>query len=260
MSEYRFFFDENGTADLNAIDPNFPGFCLTGVLFEKTYYHSVARVEVDKFKNDIWHRTDVILHSRDIRKQNGDFAFLHVKEKREEFYLKLNRLIYDLNFQILCVFINKPQHLARYKQRAIDPYCLSLEFVMERMCLLFKQYSNSVGYMMGESRGKKEDRALLDVYHQLTDFGNPFIDDFSSITNFHLEKKEKNIAGLQIADLVGYPLSTKILHPERSNPAFDVFNNKIVRPENGNPLGYGIKIFPSPSVEIVNLFLNRKTG
>jgi len=91
--DYVLFMDETGDHNLRSIDHNFPVFCLAGCIFERRYYHQVVRPRVDAFKKRFWGTTDVILHSRDIRKHQGPFAFLGNAEKRGEFYTALNGLM-----------------------------------------------------------------------------------------------------------------------------------------------------------------------
>ena len=39
--------------------------------------------------------------------------------------------------------------------------------------------------------------------------------------------KAANIIGLQIADLIAYPIACHIMWPERPNPAFDIIKGNI---------------------------------
>ena len=48
-----------------------------------------------------------------------------------------------------------------------------------------------------------------------------------------------------LADLVAYPIATKIIYPERVNLAFEVLEDKFYRQfPNSDYLGYGLKVFP----------------
>ena len=69
---YVLFLDESGDHQLKTINKNFPVFCLAGCVFESEYYKTIVRPRVEEFKMSIWGHTDVILHSREIRKQEGD--------------------------------------------------------------------------------------------------------------------------------------------------------------------------------------------
>ena len=72
-----------------------------------------------------------------------------------------------------------------------------------------------------------------------------------------MEKKEANIAGLQIADLIAYPIAAKVLRPDAEQKAFDILVGKIdAAPANkgGSILGYGLNIFPQPTFDHYRVF------
>ena len=72
-----------------------------------------------------------------------------------------------------------------------------------------------------------------------------------------MEKKTANIAGLQIADLVAYPIAAKVLRPDLEQKAFDVVIGKLDKAsasKGSGILGYGLKIFPQPTFEHYNVF------
>jgi hypothetical protein len=64
-----------------------------GCIFERSHYHHVVRPRLDAFKIQFWNTTQVILHSREIRKHQGAFSFLDDRDRRESFYAALNALI-----------------------------------------------------------------------------------------------------------------------------------------------------------------------
>jgi hypothetical protein len=254
---YVLFIDESGDHNLKNIDSEFPIFCLAGCVFERGYYREIVRPKVDNFKKQFWGRNDVILVSHKIRKHQGDFAFLDNKEKRDCFYGAINDLINDLIFNIIAIVILKQRHLDQYGIVAINPYDLSLEFIMERFSMMMRSKNKKEdGYMIAESRGKNEDKLLKDEYMRLKTIGTKYLNPIN-ITSFWMEKKDENIAGLQIADLVAYPIATKIYRPTDTNPAFNVLQHKILsssKSKGDTILGYGLKIFPQPSLEHYLLF------
>jgi hypothetical protein len=46
---------------------------------------------------------------------------------------------------------------------------------------------------------------------------------------FTFRNKKENINGLQLADLVAYPIARYVIEPQRANPSFDVLSPKIYR-------------------------------
>ena len=246
------FLDESGDHNLLSIDRNFPVFCLAGCIFERSYYHHIVRPRLDAFKMQFWNTTQVILHSREIRKHQRAFSFLDDQDRRESFYAALNALIQELDFTILAIVILKQAHLNEYGLRARHPYHLSLEFILERYSLAMRRRGReSTGYILAESRGKREDRLLKAEYERLRG-GGSFFQNLGNITGFWMEKKGKNIAGLQIADLVAYPIAAKVLRPRSEQKAFDLLSEKIdAAPQHkgGGILGYGLKVFPQPTFD-----------
>lgn len=246
------FMDESGDHNLRSVDPNYPVFCLAGCVFERRYYHRIVRPRIDSFKMRFWNTTQVILHSRDIRKHHGAFSFLDDDDQRREFYGALNQLVCGLDFTVLAVVILKRPLLNQYGRWARHPYHLSLEFILERYSLLMRRRgSRSTGYVLVESRGKREDQVLKEEYRRLTGTGT-FYQDLDNITGFWMEKKAANLAGLQVADLVAYPVAVKVLRPYAEQKAFDVLVEKIdAAPGRGRRrlLGYGLKVFPQPTFD-----------
>lgn len=250
-----------GITNLRSVDPNFPIFCLAGCVFETSYYHGVVRPRIDALKLRFWDSKEVILHSSDIRKHRGAFSFLGDRIRRQHFYEACNDLIRGLEFTIVAVVILKTSHIQTYGKRARHPYHLSLEFILERYSQLVRRRGLwNRGYVLAESRGKHEDGLLKAEYRRLRRVGTPY-QGLRNLTGIWMEKKEKNIAGLQIADMVAYPIAAKVLRPDVEQKAFDVLRPKIEaapRHKGSYLLGYGLKIFPQPTLEH-HLFWGQKT-
>jgi hypothetical protein len=204
----------------------------------------------------------VILHSREIRRHHGAFSFLGEASKREEFYSALNDLLSDLDFIIVAVVILKRAHVNEYGDRARHPYHLSLAFMLERYSMMMRRRDrDSTGYILAESRGKLEDHLLKDEFQSLHDCGTFYESDLCNVTSLWMEKKEANIVGTQIADLVAYPVAAQVLRPDVPHKSFEVLRSKIdAAPEykGKHILGYGLKIFPQPTFEHL-LHLDQKT-
>ncbi len=95
-----------------------------------------------------------------------------------------------------------------------------------------------------EQRGKKEDKKLRGHFDQLFQIGTYYISS-QRIKNYNFsidfKPKGQNISGLQLADLIAYPIATYALDKSRANPAFDIVRTKIY--SKGGKL-HGLKIFP----------------
>lgn len=247
MSRYLLFLDESGDHGLKTIDPNFPVFVLTGLLFSESNYKVICE-KIDSFKKKFFKTNEVILHRRDMRKYESGFEILFNTEIKRKFYLELNKILSEADYKIVASAINKEKHIQTYGKLADDPYEIALTFVLERV--LFEADNNTDAtniHVTIEGRGKKEDAQLARRYNELLYRGTNQIkaDRLVNIYDEELEVrlKKDNDCGLQLADLCAYPIARYVMNNNEPNPAYDVIKNKIRKGSRG-VFGYGIKIFP----------------
>jgi len=188
---------------------------------------------------------EVILHSRDIRKQETKpFLVLRRKEIREKFYQDLNKLFKELYLVILASVIDKYKLKEQYGDHSDNPYYLSLGFIMERYAIFLREKGDT-GLMIIESRNKVDDELLYIAYSKIMLQGTGFMrsDEFQRrIKDLIFIPKKENEVGTQLADLAAYPIATHVL-PNRDKRAFEVLKTKV-RSKKGEIYGYGLKFFP----------------
>jgi len=196
--EYHFFMDETGDHGLTFIDENFPIFLLAGCLFEESEYQNIVN-EINSLKQEFFSTTEVILHSRDIRKCDGSFQILFDLEIKKRFYEKLNKIISNSKFTIISVAIDKKKHIEKYGKVADNPYSICLSYILERLifCTDRRNSSPTVSIVI-EKRGKKEDDLLLAHYNGIIDLGTFHVipDRFKKrIDTFSMVAKKDNNGG-----------------------------------------------------------------
>ena len=118
-------------------------------------------------------------------------------------------------FRLFMVVIDKKAHKERYGEAAIHPYHLCLTFLLERY-RGYLMYLGGKGDVLAESRGAKEDLALKAVYQEVWREGTFYISpqEFQKVLTsgqLKVKRKERNIAGLQLADLLAHPAKLDIL-------------------------------------------------
>src|SRR3989344_1866912 len=244
--KYQLFLDETGDHGLSSVDKNFPLFLLAGCLFENSELKKTEQ-EINDFKKEFFKTTNVILHSRDIRKCDGAFQILFDLEVKKKFYEKLNKIIGNAKFVIFGSGVNKEEHIKKYGRAAKDPYALSLSFIIERLIFCLDKKPGSISDIQIEKRGLKEDQLLLNQYNKILDNGTYFVTPDrlkKRVGKFESFLKRENIIGLQIADLCAYPLARHILNPSEPYPPFDIIKSKIYCDGRGKFDGYGLKVFP----------------
>lgn len=242
---YKMFLDESGDHNLKVIDPNHPVFALIGCILEENYYENTAIAKINKLKMKYFNATEVILHSRDIRKQETKpFLTLRRKEVRENFYNELNNLFQDLCLTIIASVIDKHKLKQQYGVHSDNPYYLSLGFIMERYTIFLRE-KGETGLMIMEARNKSDDDLLYIAYSKTMLQGTGFMkaeELQKRIKDLVFMPKKENEVGTQLADLAAYPIATHIL-PNRDKRAFEILKTKI-RNKSGEIYGYGLKTFP----------------
>ena len=67
----------------------------------------------------------------------------------------------------------------------------------------------------------------------------------NKLTDLSFNQKVQNILGMQIADLIAYPIGRWVLDRTVENKAFTIIEKKFHKdPKTGSYLNYGLKIFP----------------
>jgi hypothetical protein len=237
---YKLFLDESGDHGLGNIDSAFPVFVLCGIIVSDSNYETI-KIEFNKIKNEFWNNTNVIFHSRDIRKCNNEFAILFDLEIKQCFYNKINAVIESSNYHIISSVINKEEFIKKFGKLASDVYEIALSIIIERSVLYLEEINDkNISFeIVLEKRGKKEDAQLSSHFQKLLNLGtgivNPTIlEKFNTKISF-IDKKD-NINGLQLADLVAYPIARYAINPKRVNLSFDILKPKFFT-KNGKDLG-----------------------
>jgi len=138
------------------------------------------------------------------------FKQLNDPEIEASFNQDYLNLLRKWQFRTITVLIDKLEHQRRYQTWRYDSYHYCMAILFERYHLIIKELGQS-GDMMFESRGGKEDMRLKDSYRRIFAAGTEWIqpsDIDETITSKELKIRQKiaNVAGLQVADLLAYPL------------------------------------------------------
>ncbi|MBF0281463.1 MAG: DUF3800 domain-containing protein [Zetaproteobacteria bacterium] len=242
-SDYVVFVDESGDHGLETIDPGYPMFVLAFCVMRKDDYMQMLTPAIQAVKFKHFGHDNIILHERDIRKDEKAFSSLKTREKKEAFMNDLTQIVADTPFSLVCCAIKKDHLKSRYSEPE-NPYHIALGFGLERVF----HYLNSVGaiaaktHIMVEMRGKKEDDELELEFRRVCD-GNNFMRKQLPFEIVFMDKKG-NSAGLQLADLVARPVGVHVLRPNQANRAYDVLCGKLYKNSSGRVDGWGLKCFP----------------
>lgn len=219
-SRWVIFCDECGDHALAKIDPDFPLFLLSMVLVEREEYVQRIVPALARFKLKWFDHEGVNLHSYEIRKIRPPFAFLARRESREAFHASLARMMADLPYRAFVVAVRKDRLLALRGTGAENPYDLALSRGMESVRSWIAQHGGGETAWVVEARGRREDRQLEETWSAIHEGRT----DIPRGETLEFVPGRDNVAGLQLADLIGYPVARRILNPDRTNQAFDVLH------------------------------------
>lgn len=223
------FIDENGDSSLSGVkkdlrhgiitDDSNRYFTVTGCVIKKEDFCEVRDTMTDiKYKhwdngefNYSGEKKRVCFHSNEIRRSKGPFNSAIIN--RELFFEDLNSYMEDTKIKIISSTIDKYKHCNKYIHPK-NPYELCMAFIMERIAK-FELKENENCIFILESRGKREDKNLLDCLKQILDSGTEWVSksDLKNIKGIYFNPKwdksddcKRSYIGLELADLVSYPI------------------------------------------------------
>lgn len=219
MDRYRLYVDESGDHTYNLIsDPARRYLGLTGVAIETEYYRTQFQPAFEALKQKHFpHSPDdpVVLVRRLIIARKGPFGVLTDLARRAAWDADLLQFLQDSQFELFTIVIDKVDHLASYGSSANHPYHYCLMVLMERL-MGWLRARGGVSDVLAEARGGVEDRKLSAEYESIWRNGTTYnaSEKFQAVlTSRHLklQPKDRNIAGLQLADLVAAPSKHDVL-------------------------------------------------
>lgn len=235
---HTLYLDETGDANLLKINQQYPIFGLGGVIIP-VEAEKVLDDQLRSVKREIFENEDIILHSTDLRKARRGFEAMLNENAREEFYKKFNEYIMNAEVNFISGFVKKTEHLRKYKS-PYEPYEWCVELVLERIAKVMHRESGFCRIVL-ESRGKREDKAIKDAIIRHLHVGCRYVSASSlreSVSeDIHFQPKNRNGTGLQVSDMMIYPVARAILNNSPTNPAYHVVSKKMDR-------HHGCRVFP----------------
>ena len=219
----RLYIDESGDhsyRNVNQAQWDKRHLCLLGCAFDIDYYRTTFCPAFEELKSRHFGSDPddpVVLHREDMVARRGPFGILRDKDKAEAFRADFLKLVDETSVRIFAVVIDKINTQPKqYGPIPFHPYHIGLLTLMERYCG-WLNFMKATGDVLAESRGGREDLQLKAVYKAVHTGGTryratKFFTDVLTSKELKIKKKEENIAGLQIADLLAYPARRRILH------------------------------------------------
>ena len=190
---------------------------MLGVWFQQGDDYNVFASDLERFKLSLFGQhpdNPVVLHRSDIINRKSAFGILCDEEKMNRFDAGLLEVVSCTRFKIICVVLDKQEHKGRYVD-PFHPYHYCLAAMLERFSD-WLNYKNAMGDVMAESRGKEEDLQLKQAYRRVYESGTTYFSHEQhqralTSKDIKIQPKKANIAGLQLADVLAYPIKQTLL-------------------------------------------------
>ena len=221
MCEFRVYIDESGDhtyRQLQNLSSRYLG--LTAAIIRKDYYDSQVIPALERLKRTHFtYDPDAppILERRTIIKRRSAFGVLRESQRNVAWETDLLSFYRALIAQIFTVTVDKQSLHARFSATAWDPYHYALAVLLNRV----RGWLNWGGRgwqadVMPEARGHREDAQLQAAYDRLRSAGTYWrtASEYRSAYprgELLLRRKEFNVTGLQIVDLLAAGLKTDVL-------------------------------------------------
>jgi hypothetical protein len=215
---YRLYIDESGDhtyKKLNEVSHRY--LALLGLWCRQKDEYVALHDGLEKLRRDVFGpRPDdpVILHREDIINKRGDFYVLQAPDKERALNDGLLQLVQSASFRMVCIVIDKQQHQDKYAS-PMHPYHYCLAAVLQRYCG-WLNYKNVVGDVLAEARGRVEDQQLESAYSNIHASGTLYLEASTAqrvltSKSLNLRRKDSDIAGLQLADVLAHPVKQWVL-------------------------------------------------
>ena len=221
-TRYRMYVDESGDDVMDPSkwrNPDARYLGLTGVVIASETYRTRTHPEFEALKQEFFPHNPyepLVLVRQKIVQKRDEFRILEDREIADRWEEAILRILESHISQVITVVLDKSEYLQRGLVNSQRPYGYCVSVLTD----LYGQWLNNIGGtgdVMAESRGKKEDQEVKDDFHRymrgdtnpregiLTHGGTQEARLPISSNHIKLNLKLRNIAGLQLADLLAYP-------------------------------------------------------
>lgn len=232
MKYLNLFVDESGQS--NPMTANSGVYVLSGCVID-----NIARDELKTLSNQVkykfWERTDVVLHSREIGRKEGDFTILKDPGVQKSFERNLFRILNFGGYRMFFVLVdlNKAKK-QNWKEGKI--YQETTRIIVKNFILALLAIGNCRGRIVIESATSKKDLYYHDAVNYylsggISSVGADYKDVQKVLTEISFVTKKNHDIEEQLADLLAYGARLKFekrkLTSTYETSMLSVVNSKI---------------------------------
>ena len=218
MQFLNLFIDESGQANPKVTQS--PCYILCGCL-STVEAREEMKIKADQIKFKYWGRTDVVWHSREIARGEGEFKILQDRKVRMAFERDLLQYLFRGSYHILATVIDKEQAKVQ-NWNELKVYDEVARAMIRNYLLVLLAKSECHGKLVIESATSQKDFSYHRQASLFLSQGLPSVEaDFRQIQNVLTEiafvTKRNNDIEEQVADLLTYAIRLKFTKTAPAN-------------------------------------------
>ena len=209
MKLINFFIDELGSASPKAIQSKL--YILNGIMVT-SQSRELLKIKADQIKFKYWNKTNIVFHSREIGREEGNFRILKNGNTNKKFSKDLINFLHQGSFRLFGVLVDKTKMPKNWNEKTL--YKKTSEIIIRNFIFVLLAQSNCRGRLIVESATAEKDF----YYHKTAGYflSNGFRElgiDYKQVQNVLTEisfvtKKNFDIEE-QLADILAYGLKLK---------------------------------------------------
>lgn len=227
MKLVNFFIDESGYA--NPKQTESPCYIICGCMIRDDC-RQYLKIRADQIKYKYWGKEDVVLHSREIYREEGEFKILKDETTRQNFEKDLFAFLTRGGYEVFAVIVDKEKALKK-NWNEIKVYKESTDAIVRKfvLSLLAKKCH---GRLVVESATSQKDflfHKAVSYYlsNGVKEFKVPHSDVQEYLSEISFVTKKNHDIEEQIADLLAYGAKLKFLNVKKTDRAN--YDNKILK-------------------------------
>lgn len=228
MRNLCLFIDESGAANPKVSQSEV--YILAGCMTDD-YGRNRLKIEADQIKFKFWSRTDIIFHSREIGRKEGDFKVLKDAKTYTEFKKDLFNFLNKNAYQMFFVMVDKKKALSQnWNDRKV--YEETARTIVRNFTLSLIAQGNAKGRLVVESATSLKDFYFHKAASYFLSNGMPelhiiFREIQEVLTEISFVTKKNYDIEEQISDLLAYGAKLKFLGKKQAS--MNEYERKLVK-------------------------------
>jgi len=227
MKLNNFFVDELGSASPKAT--NSPFYILSGIMVTHQNREEL-KIKANQIKFKYWGKTNIVFHSREIGRSEGNFQILKNSKIKRNFEIDLIKFLNNGIFNLFAIIVDKNKIPKNWIDKTI--YKKTADGLIRNFILALLAQTNIKGRLVVESATAEKDfyyHKAVSYYlsNGIKELGIKFNEVQEVLTEFSFVSKKNEDIEEQIADLLAYGIRLK--YEKRKKSSLSNYETKLLK-------------------------------